>query len=428
MGRRRHSQGHPADGVFIERHRDGRVRGYRAYVRVRGRLIPKRFPPDATLDEMQRWREDTRRVERLMPALAPTPPRGFAGDALRYLETVKAMPSIADRRLHVHDWMAVFVDRPHEDITSTEIRAQRDRWLTTGPRRERQRIDGAWRSVLVPKPLSPHSVNLRLRALENLWTVLWPNTPNPVRDVPECDEPEARARGESFAIIEELLAAAPARTRPVKGVKGSADGPSKSRARIAVMLWTGLAHSQVAQLDEHHHVDYAAMTYIRPRRRKGRRGQRNRTATTERPRPLLPQAAEALKHFFAIGAAGPFSRSSLHSSFKRWIVAANEARVRAHQEARRRGTPALIPMSLRPYDVKHTFGSEAYRASGNIRAVQELLGLSRLELADRYAHAAIAPVAAQAAAAMAHLVDQGRKSAGVTRGKVTPSKKSRKSA
>lgn len=57
-----------------------------------------------------------------------------------------------------------------------------------------------------------------------------------------------------------------------------------------------------------------------------------------------------------------------------------------------------IPMTLRPYGVKHSVGGEAYRVSRDIRAVQELLGLSRLELADRYAHAAIAPAVALAAA------------------------------
>ncbi len=82
-------------------------------------------------------------------------------------------------------------------------------------------------------------------------------------------------------------------------------------------------------------------------------------------------------------------------------------------------------MTLRPYDVKHTFGGEAFRASGNIRAVQELLGLSRLELADRYALAAIAPVAAAAAQQLAQYATRQAKALPA---KVTPARKARKTA
>lgn len=386
--------------------------GFRVFVRVpdkhakNGRLVSKRFPADAPLLAMKQWREDTRAEARRAP-IDPEPiPTGFAADARVYLETVKAMPSIADRRLHIHDWMAVFGERPRKDITSAMIRAHRDRMLTTGPKRVRRKVKGVYQTVLVAEPLSPGSVNRRLRALENLWTVLdGPQAPNPVRDVPECDEPPALARGSSFAVIQELLSYMPERTRPTKGVKRSWVGPSKTRARIAVELWTGLAHSQLEKLTPAD-VNFDTMTYFRPRRAKGRRGQRNRTAHGERPRPLLPQAAAAIRHLFAIGAGGKFSRSSLHKTFRRALRAANATRIRVHRQARRKGAPELIPASLRPYDVKHTFGSEAYLASRDLRAVQELLGHSRIELTERYALAAIAPAALAAAGLLAERADK----------------------
>lgn len=389
--------------------RNGKHIGYRAYQTVQDltrpkkiRLRSKRFRKTATVRQMNDWRADVKVTAKKLPQpSAKATQTGFAGDALMYLEAVKAMPSIADRRLHIHDWMAIFGNTPRSEITSVRIRAQRDRWLTKGPRRELRKTPDGWKRVLVEKPLSPASVNKRLRALENLFTVLdGQRAENPVRQVPECDEPEALARGSSFEVIQEILRHIPELTSPIKGQKGSRLGPSKTRARLDAMLWTGLAHSQLAKLKPAH-VDFQALTYLRPRRKKGRRGDRNRPVPQERPRPLLPQAAAALKHLFAIGADGPFSRSSLYKSWKRAIAAANEARRAAHEKTGRKGRPALIPMTLRPYDVKHTFGAEAYKVSKDLRAVQELLGLSRLELADRYAHAAIAPAAADAASLLA---------------------------
>lgn len=401
-------------GIFRTAH------GYRVVVRLHrgpGGLKTKRYPADESLQTMKQWRVDQRQAWRALPADSraadPPAPASFAADATTYLETVRAMPSIADRRLHIQDWVALFGDRPRAEITSAEIRAQRDRWLTVGPRRDMVKTASGWTRTLVDKPLAPASVNRRLRALENLWTVLdGPDADNPVRDVPEADEPDPIARGATFAVMREILEHMPHRTQATKG--RSSFGESKTRARIAVEMWTGLAHSQLAQLRPHH-CDFARLTYIRPRRQKGRRGARNRTPAPERPKPLLPQAATAIKHFFAIGAEGKFARSSVYKSFKAAIRAANAARIRNHHAAGRRGSPALIPETLRPYDVKHTFASEAYAASGDQRAVQELLGLSRLELTDRYAHAAIGPAASAAAAKLALVAGKRLRSSLTTR-------------
>lgn len=381
--------------------------GYRVFVRVHqgaGGLKSKRYKGKPPLKEMTDWQADTRsawRTRSRQPEIlkpAPATPPTFPADAERYLEAVRAMPSIADRKQHIREWVAIIGDRPTASITSTEIRTQRDRWLTVGPKRRFKQHEGQWQWVPMKEPLAPGSVNRRLRALENLFTVLDPNGPNPVRDVPECEEPGPQARGVTFAIILEVLQHMPDHGQ---GVKDEARAKhSKTKARLAVMLWTGLAHSQVAKLTEED-IDDASMTYLRPRRRKGRKGSRNRSQQHERPRPLLPQAGSALKHFFAIGANGPFSRSSVYKSWRRGILLANEARLKTHRDAGLAGKPLLIPEALRPYDVKHTFGGEAYRASKDIRAVQELLGLSRLELADRYAHTAVAPAAAEAAAKLA---------------------------
>jgi hypothetical protein len=60
----------------------------------------------------------------------------------------------------------------------------------------------------------------------------------------------------------------------------------------------------------------------------------------------------------------------------------------------------LVPDSIRPYDLRHSFGTLGYAETGDIRATQELLGHSRIELTERYALAAIMPWAVAAVAKM----------------------------
>ena len=62
---------------------------------------------------------------------------------------------------------------------------------------------------LTPKaePLSASSVNHRLRAIANLWTVLdGRHAPNPARDVPELLEPDHPPRALSYPVLEAILA------------------------------------------------------------------------------------------------------------------------------------------------------------------------------------------------------------------------------
>src|SRR5213078_4585599 len=96
-----------------------------------------------------------------------------------------------ERRREIRAWTEHFGERATDTITSTDIRAVRDRWLTVGPKAVQERqADGRMAWVRKPLPLAPQSVNLRLRGLENFFTVLFPGRPNPVRDVPECLPPD----------------------------------------------------------------------------------------------------------------------------------------------------------------------------------------------------------------------------------------------
>jgi hypothetical protein len=202
-------------GIFRAR------RGYRVFQWVpdprypKGRIASHRFPATATLDEMKRWRESqrVRARQRLTLAEANAAPvgLGFLADAERYLATVRAMPSWQERRREIRAWADRFGDQVRDTITSAQIRAARDAWLTVGPKRVQERqSDGSMQGVQKALPLAPQSVNLRLRALENLYTVLdGPNAPNPVRDVPECVPPDPLPKGETFSLGLEILSCMP---------------------------------------------------------------------------------------------------------------------------------------------------------------------------------------------------------------------------
>lgn len=54
----------------------------------------------------------------------------FHHDAARYLKTIAALPTLADRTRESDCWIDLFEDRQRDRITSADIRAARDRWLT----------------------------------------------------------------------------------------------------------------------------------------------------------------------------------------------------------------------------------------------------------------------------------------------------------
>jgi len=360
-------------------------RGYRVNVLVpwpgypEGRRLTKRFLTTATIAEMIAWREDQRvDARRRVLAGTPLPPIvvGFAEDAERYLAAVQTLPQFEQRRYHIKLWVDLFGERASASIASHEIRAQRDRWRLRGPKWTLE--DGA--RVLKPLPLSAQEVNLRLRALENMWTVLWPNEPNIVRDVPECiDDREPAARGQSFALAYEILKHMPDTTTPTKD--GAAEVGSLSRIRFETMLLTGLTHKQIGMLKETD-VDYSVPSVIAPRRLKGRVSRRARPQKTRQARQLLPRAVPVLQKFFAMGANRPFSRSSFWRTVKRAVHAANLERAEL-------GLP-LLDETLRPYDwTRHTFGTEVYRTAKNLKTVQELLGHSDINQSAIYAQSAV---------------------------------------
>ena len=334
---------------------------------TRYRFVSKTFPADSLLSDRRAWREQMRVDARrgALPAEAST----FAEDAARYLQSVAALPTIEQRRQHIDEWTRVFGDRRRSSIHPHEIRAQRDRWLTE-PRLDRE---GRQRP-----PYAPGSVNKRLRALSNLWRVLdGRHAPNPVREVPEADEIESEPRALPYAVIEAILEAMPDVTQAPKGATRAAG--SCTRARLAVMAWTGLAHVQLAGLRPED-IDWDGPSIWVRGRRKGAAG----TERKGHRKPITTQAVEALRRFDELNCWGRFSRSSMRKSLR---TACRKV------EERFRHDGITIDLShVRPYDFRHSYATALLAATGDLQTTQRLMLHQSASTTERYARAAVDPV------------------------------------
>jgi integrase/recombinase XerC len=226
------------------------------------------------------------------------------------------------------------------------------------------------------------SINHRLLELRNLYRELDAKDPaayNPSLDIRKRREPEPAARAVPYDIIEAIIAYMPDRGRTL--TPGTArPTASQTKARARVMAWTGLPPAQVMKIQPAD-VDWDANTLRVTPRRKGK-------GTKARTIPLLPQAVDALKWFFASGATGHYSTSAF---YKTWQTAQRRLVRELKRLAVEQGhDPETITLPrIRPYDLRHSWGTEAVRRSGNILGVQALMLHARISTTERYLKSAL---------------------------------------
>ena len=133
---------------------------------------------------------------------------------------------------------------------------------------------------------------------------------------------------------------------------------SLAEARLRVIAFTGMRHGQIASLRPEHYERGNKRVLVRAA--KG-----NRTFW----KPLDDLGIDAMDRFAAADAWGPFDRKSLYRAFKTAL--------------RRAG----LPEAARPYDLRHSYLTAAYQASGDILAVKTLSGHSQLRTLERYTRA-----------------------------------------
>jgi integrase len=333
----------------------------------------KQFPIETSIDTIAAWR---REEQARLQLTSPTKIRGtFPRDVQDYLRARAAMPGIRERTRHMTLWVQAFGPRRSADIQPWEIAAVRDRWLTEGPKTVWrrwvadgiERYGGRW--VDLPVPLSASQVNLRLRALENFYTVMFPQEYNPVREVAEVAGPDAEARDLPYAVIDRLLAAMPDRGRPAKGEPRSA--VSLTKLRLQAFAGTGFSHRELMGIrpSDLHLDEQPPWVWVRGRQ-KGK-------GTSGVAQPLTDRGAAALQALTAAGGLGSFSPSAMWKSLQR--------------VGRRLGLTGI-----RPYDLRHSFATEVLARTKSLATTQLLMRHKSSRTALRYSQSAVDPVRAAA--------------------------------
>lgn len=344
---RLHRVRHPlAPGIFRTEF------GWRAFCRVDGVLYSHRFPATATIQQMQDWRARMRVTHRGAPARRA--PGGLLGPDLdRYLQVVAGMPSWTSRRSDLQAWLEPLGgrDRDRSTIVRAEVAATLVRWQIAGT--------------------SPHTVNHRLTALHELYRQLdGAEAPDPTRGVKRLREPDTAPRGLPYRVVRAILRKVSRQGHAKKGE----DRPPESlaRVRLLVLAYTGIPPATLMRMTAPD-VDLRKGTAWVPGRRKG-------AGTPGQVRPLTRQGVAAFRAFAKAHAWGPFSTSTVRRAFRRAV-----ALVQAEH-------PSWRLEGVRPYDLRHAFGTAVFRATGDLHVTGGLLGHADARTTRRYASGAVLEV------------------------------------
>lgn len=348
--------------------------GIRAWIRVSSKadefdeLRVKRFAPGTSPKDIKAWRSKTRdslkmqlEQRRQQRARELGTAGTFAADAVAYLNAVAALPTFETRKRDIQLWVDEFGPRRRDEIAPHEIRAVRDRWLTVGPVRRMKKVNGVGQWVSVPGPLAASTVNHRLRALSNLYTVLdGRHTRNPVREVPEVNEPQAVPRDLNYEEIRLALAAMSDQGLAEKGKERKDYSLAKVRARC--IAWSGITPGELARItkpDNRHGEGFVVV----PPRRKGR-GAAGR---------IVPLSADGVEAFADLDRLSAYGRFSVRAVFRAWQL----------------GCRAALGRTVRLYDLRHSYVTAVVRATKSLETAQRLAGHTDPRTTRRYAVSAL---------------------------------------
>lgn len=302
--------------------------GWRISLGKHGGAYSKRFKPSTSRDVVE---QELLKARRVWKANRPDDEETLEADVTRYLAdyfTGRSAQWEADYYLKL--WTkALGPDTPRDDVTTDAIARTLQRW----------RADG----------YAADTCNKRRTTLLSFYNRLNGKSGyNPVRDVPKFRPPDPLPRGLAYHLIEKALKTMSA---------------CKTRARLRVIAYTGMRPGQVMKLTPEH-WDHRQHVLTVPGTTKGR-------GTKPYNVPLSERATAALKEFDAIDAWGSFRVSPLG---RMWKAAAAKAK---------------IPDGTVPYDLRHSFGTAVYQATGDLHAARKLLGHSSIQMTERYTLAAV---------------------------------------
>jgi integrase len=308
--------------------------GWQVYVRIHGELRTAQFPLDSSPTDRETWR-----IRQKNMAPPPPAPKGSLGrDAVTYLRSIRHRPDHVNQEKYLHRWVDLFGKyTPRAAITPQAVETALSDLLASG--------------------LSPITVRHHRTALRHLYRFHDGKlAPTPVdgttRPRDPAPEPTVVPLEHVRLVLEHLRA-------------------TKTRARLKVLLTTGIPHKQIGMLKPEDWDKDRALLRV-ARRSKGR-------GAAGRYLPLSDAATDALKEFHRADAWGPFSASSMYKRVKEACLALK------------------IPVWT-PYALRHLHGTLLYLETGDLTTTARMLGHADVKTAARYAMSAFALVDAQAAA------------------------------
>lgn len=292
---------------------------------VRGHRRERRFPFGTSLEEIQRWIDDTRR---LLEIDTPAMPRGTLGkDAETYYLAVRDLVGFVSRRAEIRAWVAALgANTRRSAITAADVRKARGQWL----------IDG----------VAPKTINNRVFSLQHLYRTI-----DGARYSTPCDEVEPLPvhRRPAVRVPDSIIRQIEAAMRAKEAAGELRD--AKTRARFMVFAATGKRPSEIGRTQPAD-VDLARRVWI-PRDGKG----------GFCPGVYLnDDMLAAWQLFAAVEAWGEFDSGSFAK------------RIRA----------AGLPKDLAPYQLRHTVGIALSEAGIDMKDISDHLGHKRTETTRRY--------------------------------------------
>lgn len=324
----------------------------------------KQFPLGTDLSIMQAWQYHER-ADRMLET-APRAAFGtLAADVSTYLKTLPEGRYRDDSEELLTHWIKCPLgERSRAAISRLDVMGQIARWGDAGA--------------------AASSCNRRLSRLRKLYQALdGITTANPTDTIKFQRGPEGEPRDIPTRIVRLILSSLPDQGRAERG--GTRPKISLTKIRLTVIAWTGIPPATLRRVRPRDLDLKGARIYLRPRR-KGKGVDGTWVA-------LLPDAVDALRAFSAANLYGlAWSNASMG---KTWRVGIARAVKEATRIAATTGDKswadelATLPPRCKPYDLRHSFASEVYRLTGDIRAVSELLQHAELETTKRYTKGAV---------------------------------------
>lgn len=312
----------------------------------------RKFARATSLKTINAWLEAERSKMRRQKARVLAMRGTLAGDIVAYLALLPAGRAKDNTTWDLSAWLPLLGTKRRDKITLADLRGAVNHWIET--------------------KVPASTINHRRRSLAQLYEALdGEDEPNPVRQVKRVKEvlgePTAYPMDALTALIDAMDEA---RGHQRKGGT-SFRLTNKSRARLRLLLWTGMPPASLRALSARRVArDQPNGRVWYPPRGKG-------AGAAAVLLPLFPEGAVSIDGWLKAGAWGTFSEASLRHALQR------AAKTYAKREADA-GRMSPVPETITVYHLRHSFLTWLYETTGDPYLVQLYGQHADLETTQRY--------------------------------------------